>query len=105
MSSVESGRVPPPVPLALVLCDGIWRELRNGKEIFCSAVFRQSRLENFRSFNRCFAFMSRLTNGRGKIPLKIVLVDVDEERAVIEVDAEAAFPDVRLDCHNRCGDE
>ncbi len=37
-----------------------------------------------------------LTNGRGKIPLKIVLVDVDEEREpVIEVDAEAAFPDVR----------
>jgi hypothetical protein len=95
MSNVEGGRIPPPAPLALVLCDAVWTDPSTGKE-FLLGCFSDIGFPKFPIVQPRLCAYILLSNGRGKVPLRVVVVDVDEERELIrEVRSEIEFPDVR----------
>jgi hypothetical protein len=72
---------PAPVPLTLLICDHVWRDPHSGKydllgtfSAIGSSVFPCS-------INLAVYFA--LTEGRGELPIRLELVDVDEERPAI----------------------
>ena len=81
--------------MALVLCEGIWTDGATGKK-FILGCFTAIRAREFPAIQPLLCAYILLTNGRGKVPFKVVIVDVDEERQPIaEINGEIEFPDVR----------
>ena len=78
----------PPIPLALLICDHAWRDPRTGKHHILGTFsgLNSARFPTATSLTVYFA----LTEGRGKLPVRMQLVDVDEERPVV-FDVEGIF--------------
>lgn len=82
-----------PYPLAMVVCDGLWRDPYTGKTTIIG-TFSTIGGAKFPLRHPVLSLYISLTDGRGRVPMKLVLIDVDEEReAVFEVDDELDFKD------------
>lgn len=83
----------PPYPLAMVVCDMIWRDSATGKS-YLMGLFSNIRLAEFPSVFPMVAVHVALTDGHGKQKIRLRLVDVNEEReALFDRDGEVEFPD------------
>jgi len=71
--------LPPPFPLAMVVCDRIHRDPGTGK-LFILGCFSIIGVETLPATHLEMGLYVELTNGRGKIPIRVRLVDADEER-------------------------
>lgn len=86
---------PPPQVLALNVCDLLWTDPWNGKKTMLG-MFSVVQARQFPAVHPTITFHAALTNGRGKVSLKLRLVDTDEVRpAMIEFEAPVEFPDPR----------
>ena len=89
------GSVPPPYPLAMVICDSIWHDRGTGKR-FLLGCFSTIHATDFPATHPVMAVYVAITNGRGAVPFKIQLVDADEEREPLWIaEAEIEFTDPR----------
>ncbi len=84
----------PPIRLSLMICDHAWRDPRNGKHHLLGTFSRLN--------SPVFPIISDLTvyfavtEGRGRFPVRMELVDVDEERAaVFDVTGDFEASDIR----------
>jgi hypothetical protein len=79
----------------MVLCEGIWTDQATGKK-FLLGCFASISARDFPATQPIFAIYILLTNGRGRVPFRIAVVDVDEQRdPVAELNGELEFPDIR----------
>ena len=87
--------VPPPYPLAMVICDMVWRDPYTAKctiigtfSAVCSSIFP--------AVHPVLSVYITLTDGRGIVPISLVLIDADEERApIFKQDQDIEFIDPR----------
>jgi hypothetical protein len=68
--------------LALNVCDYIWVDPWTNKKTL-GGMFSVVQAHEFPAYHPIIAIHAALTNGRGKVILKIKLVDTDESRAPI----------------------
>jgi hypothetical protein len=101
--TAKTGAVPPPYALAMVISDAIWRDPGSGKRTIlgCFSVLFARR---FPAVHPIMAVYAVLTDGRGKVPIKLRVVDVDEENVpLFEANGEVVFADpratVEIDMH------
>ena len=90
---------PPPYPLAMVVCDNIHRDPGTGK-YFLLGCFSVIHAKKFPAVHPLLALYVSVTNGRGTVPLRVQLVDANEERepiVVVETDVEFSDPRIVLD--------
>lgn len=91
----DKGKVPPPYPLALIICDGLHRD-PGTKKVFLLGCFSTVIARSFPTVHPVMYLYCALTDGRGKVPVRIKLVDADEERSPIwEETFESEFADPR----------
>ena len=99
VSNIEKNateRMPPPYPLAMVVCDNIHRDPATGKP-YLLGCFSVIHAAEFPAVHRGMALYVSVTNGRGVVPYKIQLVDANEEREPIwSVEDQLEFSDPRL---------
>jgi hypothetical protein len=71
-----------------MICDHVWRDPTSGKYHLLGtfSAIASSRFPLVTDLSVYFA----ITEGRGKLPVRMELIDVDEERAAV-FDAEAVF--------------
>jgi hypothetical protein len=85
-----------PYPLAMVICDWIWRDPYNGKATLLgtfSAIFGV----DFPLIHPILSVYVSLTDGRGIVPLRLELIDADEQReAIFSLTQDIEFPDPRM---------
>jgi hypothetical protein len=96
-NQANSARVTP-YPLAIIICDGIWRDPYTGK---CTLLGTFSALggKRFPLVHPILSVYISITDGRGKIPLRLELVDVDEQREpIFSMEEEVEFADPRMIC-------
>lgn len=92
----EVGKIPPPYPLAMVVCDNIHRDPGTGKP-FILGCFTVIHARKFPATHPVMGLYIELTNGRGKVPCRVQLVDANEEREPLWVtEADLEFPDPRM---------
>ena len=97
MSNTEKcTTLPPPYPLAMVVCDHIHRDPATGKP-YLMGCFSVIHSEEFPAIHPVMALYVSVTNGRGVVPYKIQLIDANEEREPIWcVEDEIEFSDPRM---------
>ena len=84
-----------PYTLAMVVCDQIYSDPATGKSSLLG-TFTSVAAPSFPAIHPTMAIYVALTDGRGKCPLRIQLVDVDEEREPIFIlKGEIEFADPR----------
>jgi hypothetical protein len=87
--------LPPPIPLAMVVCDAIWIDPSTGKH-FLLGLFSEIAARDFPAMHPLIAVHVCMTDAEGKILIKLQLVDVDESRdPLFMVENELEFPDRR----------
>lgn len=87
---------PPPYPIALVICDAIWKDPWTGKRTLIG-LFSILHAAQFPAAHPILSIHSVVTNGRGRVSLKVRLVDVDEEREpLFEMGGDVEFTDPRM---------
>lgn len=92
----QRNTLPPPYPLAMVVCDNIHRDPGTGKS-FLLGCFSVICASEFPAIHPCLALYVSVTNGRGTVPFRVQLVDVNEERDPIWVEEnEFELPDPRV---------
>jgi len=87
--------VPPPYPLAMVICDMVWRDPYTAK---CTLIGTFSAIcsAEFPAVHPVLSVYISLTDGRGVVPIRLVLVDADEEREpIFQQDQDIEFVDPR----------
>ena len=85
-----------PYPLAMVVCDGIWRDPYTGKTTIIG-TFSTISGKHFPLVHPVLSVYISLTDGHGKVPWEMVLVDVDEEREpIFQTSGEFEFTDPRM---------
>jgi hypothetical protein len=83
----------PPEVLAVILADGILRDMVSGKFII-HGTFSVITAPAFPWGQPVIALYISMTNGHGQTPIKIRLIDVDEERPpLVEAESVIDFPD------------
>ena len=98
----ERGEIPPPYALAIMVCEGTYRDPQTGKRIVIGC-FSGIAAHEFPAMQPTMVVYAELTNGRGAAKIRIQLVDVDEEREPIcTVELEADFSDVRAVVEVQC---
>lgn len=91
----ERHGVPPPYALAMVICDWIWRDPYTGKRTIIG-TFSVIGARKFPAVHPILSIYTAFTDGRGKVPIKLRIVDVDEEsEPLFEVEQEIDIPDPR----------
>jgi len=91
----ESGNVPPPQPLAMVICDMIWADPSTGKRTMLGC-FSELSAKHFPIIHPIIAVYVALTGGCGTVVIRLQLVDVDEENdPIFEWTGEVDFPSPR----------
>ena len=84
-----------PYPLAMVVCDGIWRDPYTGK-LTLIGTFSVIGGVDFPFVHPILSVYVSLTDGQGKFPIKLQLVDVDELNApILELVQEISLSDPR----------
>lgn len=87
-----------PYPLAMVVCDGFWRDPYTGKHTLIG-TFSAIGGSTFPLVHTVLSVYISLTDGRGKTPLRLQLVDVNEEQEpIFELTQEVDFVDARMIC-------
>src|SRR5437764_94417 len=78
----------PPIPLSLLICDHVWRDPISGKHHILGtfSAIGSPRFPLVASLSVYFA----VTEGQGELPVRMELIDVDEERPAV-FDAEGMF--------------
>ena len=83
----------PPLPLAMVICDAMYRDPGTMKltllGLFSTIHTRQVPIDH------PLCVYVAITDARGKVPLEIRIVDVDEEEKVATMQSEVNVPDPR----------
>ena len=95
MAQDESARTNDIVPyaLAMVVCDAIWRDPGTGKRVLLG-VFSAIQVRKFPSVHPIMAVHVAVTDGHGRVSLRLRLIDAGEEREpLFEASQEVAFPD------------
>jgi hypothetical protein len=83
-------QLPAPYTLAMVLCDAIWIDPSNGKTTLLG-TFDEIGAKRFPMVHPMFAVYILMKDGQGLVPIKLRVVDLDEEREplfVVENDLE-----------------
>ncbi len=84
-----------PMALAMVICDSLHRDPATGKYTLLR-LFSVIGASSFPVTHPQLALYVALTDGRGTVPIKIRLIDVDEElEPLFEAESEMAFDDPR----------
>ena len=84
-----------PYPLAMIVCDAIVKDPSTQKATLFGC-FSAIAARAFPAVQPIFCVYAVMTDGHGKMPLKLRLVDADEARApIFEVDGEANFNEPR----------
>ncbi|MSR60598.1 MAG: hypothetical protein EXS05_23650 [Planctomycetaceae bacterium] len=78
----------PPIPLALLICDHAWKDPHSGKYSLLG-TFSGLGCGRFPMVTNLTVFFS-VTEGQGSLPVRMELIDVDEERPAV-FDAEGIF--------------
>jgi len=78
-----------PLVLAMVICDAVWQDAATGK-FFLLGVFSSISAKKFPATHPMLAVWFALTDLRGKTPLKLRLVTVDEDAILCEEAGELA---------------
>jgi hypothetical protein len=92
----DSGPCIAPFPLALVVCDGCWQDPYTGKFTLIG-TFSTIAGESFPLSHPILTVYAALTDGRGNMPIRLQLVDVNEaEEPLFVHDGEVAFADPRM---------
>jgi hypothetical protein len=85
-----------PYPLAIVICDLAWRDPGTGKATLLGC-FSALMGPDFPLSVASLGLYIALTDGRGTIPIRIRMIDVDESRdPVVESEVEVEFSDPRM---------
>lgn len=90
-----------PYPLAMVICDGLWRDPYTGKTTLIG-TFSAIGGHSFPLVHPILSVYVALTDGQGRIPVKLELVDVDEVREPIfaqETEVESSDPRSVMELH------
>src|ERR1700732_4846019 len=95
--------VPAPYPLAMVISDAIWRDPGTGKRTILGC-FSVIHARQFPAVHPVMAVYVAVTDGRGKVPIVLQLVDTENEGEPLfrgEVEAQFRGPRVivELDFH------
>jgi len=86
----------PPYALALVVCDAIWADPSTGKRTILGCFSTITAVE-FPALHPVMCIYAVITDGHGKVPVALRLIDVDEDRQpVFELRGELQFPDPRI---------
>src|SRR5438105_13651672 len=84
-----------PYPLAMIICDFIWRDPFNGKATIIG-TFSSIAATQFPAVHPIISVFLALTDGRGKTKIKLCLVDVDEQHEpIFQGENEVDFIDPR----------
>lgn len=87
--------IPPPYPLAMVICDAIWLDPFTGKRTIIG-TFSAIGATEFPMVHPIMSVYAALTDGRGKVQMRLVLVDANEEREpIFSMDSDVEIPDPR----------
>lgn len=87
--------LPPPLLLALVVCDSIWTERTSGTPTLLG-LFSEIESTIFPVLHPRLAIHVCMTDAHGNVPIRLQLVDADEEHApIFRVEREIEFPDRR----------
>ncbi len=85
-----------PYPLAMVICDLAWRDPATGKSTLLGC-FSAEMAPTFPLSVLSLGLYVAITDGRGKIPVRIRIIDVDEDReAILDSEVEVEFTDPRM---------
>ena len=86
-----------PYPLAMVVCDAVWRDPGTGK-FFILGTFTTIHSHTFPATHPQLAVYVSLTDGRGTIPVKLTLVSTEQEdvELLFEAELEFEFNDPRM---------
>lgn len=92
----EQGKVPPPSALAIGICDLIYRDRATGKR-FILGCFGAINSAEFPTVHPALGVYLDLTNGRGRVSLKVRIIDCDEEREPVwTIEQDIEFEDPRM---------
>jgi hypothetical protein len=78
----------PPIPLTLLICDHVWRDPNSGKYSLLG-TFSALGSSVFPIVTNMAVYFA-VTEGQGELPIRLELIDVDEERPAV-FDAEGMF--------------
>ncbi len=85
-------KMPPPVILAMNVCDAIWIEPKSTKACLLG-LFSEIVATSFPITHPLLAVHLCMTDAHGNVPLKLTLVDADEEQEPLaEREIEVDFP-------------
>ena len=85
-----------PYPLAMIICDAIWRDPATGKWTLLGC-FTGITATAFPCVQPILAVFVSLTDGRGMTPVKLRLVDAEEEEEpILEAEMQVEFSDPRM---------
>ncbi len=88
-------KLPPPITLAMVVCDAIWVEPWTGKPSLLG-LFSEIAIETFPAVYPSMAVYVCMTGAHGKVPVELRLVDTDEEhQPLLRIEDELDFSDRR----------
>jgi len=68
-----------PYPLAMIICDAIWRDPATGKHTLLG-LFSKIQAKEFPTQHKMLALFIALTDGHGKTPIRLRLIDAEESR-------------------------
>lgn len=92
----EAISVPPPFALAIGVCDLIYRDRGTGKR-FILGCFSALHAVDFPATHPALCIYLDLTNGRGQVPIRVQIIDADEEREPVWLgESIVDFTDPRL---------
>jgi len=77
-----------PIPLTLLICDHVWRDPNSGKHSLLG-TFSGIGSSQFPLVSNMAVYFA-VTDGQGLLPVRMELIDVDEERPAV-FDAEGIF--------------
>ena len=92
----EQLAVPPPIALAIGVCDLLYRDRGTGKR-FILGCFSVVYAREFPAVHPALCIYLDLTNGRGQVPLQVQIVDADENGPPIwRTESVIEFSDPRM---------
>ncbi|MEX2171642.1 MAG: hypothetical protein WD851_20150 [Pirellulales bacterium] len=90
-----TGKLPLPRPLAVGICDLVYRDRGTGKR-FILGCFSAIHAVEFPAVHPAIGIYVDLTSGRGPVTIKVQIVDTDEVHEPVWVaELEVEFPDPR----------
>ncbi len=82
-----------PYPLAMVICDAIWKDPGNGKHTLLG-TFSEIYAHSFPAVHSNMGIYVEVTGIRGKMPIMVRVIDAEESREeVFRLDGEAIVND------------